>query len=188
MAITSFYHAIYKRLWGVARVANAHMDDGSMDGGFTLLSPGEPHGIFGTIQNSPSGGVLAGQTPIVASNLADNNPIYKILQKSLTPPLQLSTPVPGQAQMWPVMPFPVGNPLSIQGYPSWVTANNGMPKLIDKLKEWIEVNNKANDTPHGGNLDFAHWSGGPAAFPSKNKQILFVCSVDKDNGVRPGNV
>jgi len=167
MAITSFYHAIYKRLWGVARAANAHMDDGSMDGGFTLLSPGEPHGIFGTIQNSPSGGVLAGQTPIVASNLADNNPI---------------------SQMWPVMPFPVGNPLSIQGYPSWVTANNGMPKLIDKLKEWIEVNNKANDTPHGGNLDFAHWSGGPAAFPSKNKQILFVCSVDKDNGVRPGNV
>ena len=55
MAITSFYHAIYKRLWGVARAANAHMDDGTMDGGFTLLSPGEPHWAARTARGARAG-------------------------------------------------------------------------------------------------------------------------------------
>jgi hypothetical protein len=58
--ITCFYHAIYKRLWTVARVANAHMDDGTEGGGFTLRSPGEPAGIFGTITS----GSFAGQSPL----------------------------------------------------------------------------------------------------------------------------
>src|SRR5205814_4062401 len=143
MAITSFYHAIYKRLWGVARAANAHMDDGTMDGGFTLLSPGEPHGIFGKIMNAPPGGLLVNQKPLKDNDfVADNNPLYKLLLKSLDTPPPLSTPVAGQANPWPVMPFPVGNPPSIAGYPSWVAANNGPVKLIDKLKEWIEVNHK----------------------------------------------
>lgn len=186
MASTSFYHAIYKRLRAVARAANAHMDDGSMDGGFTLRSPGDMHGIFGKIMPGP-GGALANQSPL-GNNVADNNPIYRILLKSLDANPQLSTQVNGQT--WPVMPFPVGNPPSIASYPFWVNANkaNNPPRLIDKLKEWIEQNNKTDDTPGGGNLDFAHWGPGPAAFPVKDKQALLVCSIDKDNGVRPGNV
>jgi hypothetical protein len=72
-----------------------------------------------------------------------------------------STTVNGQT--WPVMPalpalrssegsaaegpFPAGNPLSIAQYPFWVAANNGSPRLIDKIKGWIEQNGKFDDTP-----------------------------------------
>jgi len=181
MAITSFYHAIYKRLWAVARSSNTHMDDGTADGGFTLRAADDPHGPFGTIKG-PTGGALIGLPPLPVNEfVADNNPLYRVLLKSLDVPEPVTTPVNGAN--WPVMP-----PASSGTNKVWNALKVQSPSVLDKLKEWIEVNHKPKDIPHGGNLDFAHWSGGPAAFPTKGKQVLFVCSIDQDNGVRPGAI
>src|SRR5437879_6385762 len=55
------------------------------------------------------------------------------------------------------------------------------------------TNHKPDDTPKGQHLDFPAWSAGPPPFPLKQNpkesaQILFVCSQQQDNGVRPGSV
>src|SRR5882724_7115977 len=78
-AITSFYHAIYKRLWAVGQASNAHKDDPTSFGGFSLRSPGEPNGIFGQITT----GQFAGQFPLANSNIALANPLYVLLLRSL---------------------------------------------------------------------------------------------------------
>ena len=180
--ITSFYHAIYKRLWAVARSVNAHMDDGSEDGGFTLLSPNDPAGIFGTTLNQPP---YAMQSPLNAADggQAINDPLYALLLKSFDPSPPVTIPVAGKN--WPVMP-----PASSGPNPTWNGYNAAAPKLIDKVKEWIEQNSKYNDTPNGAHLEFADWSGGPSPPnpQAKNKQILLVCSTVGDNGVRPGSI
>ena len=180
--ITSFYHAIYKRLWAVARSVNAHMDDGSEDGGFTLLSTNDPAGIFGTTLNNPP---YPMQSPLNAADggQAINDPLYAVLLKSFDPNPPVTIPVAGKN--WTVMP-----PASSGPNPTWNGYNAAAPKLIDKVKEWIEQNGKYNDTPNGSHLEFADWSGGPSPPnpQAKNKQILLVCSTVGDNGVRPGSI
>src|SRR5690242_16084170 len=121
--ITSFYHAIYKRLWAVARVVNAHMDDGTEDGGFTLVSPNDPHGIFG-ITKTP--GNPANQPPLNAMDggQAINDPLFKVLSASLgaSPP----TTVPCAGATWLTMPPPANGP-----NPTWTGYNAAAPRLID---------------------------------------------------------
>src|SRR5438067_1742026 len=107
MAITSFYHAIYKRLWAVGQASNAHINDQTSFGGFSLRSPGEPNGIFGTI----GAGQFAGQKPLKANdNAALKNPLYVLLLRSLDAVPQTSTVVNGET--WPVMPFPFNNSIA----------------------------------------------------------------------------
>jgi hypothetical protein len=178
--ITSFYHAIYKRLWTVGvKAGGAHTTVVGGDGNFSLNDPGPPHGIFGTTDYGP---------PLALGVYdATKNPLWVILNASFNPPPgpDYLVPVPG-AGMWPAMPWPAYAP-----YPLWDQYNNAPMglRLIDRLKHWIEVDQQADDTPKGQYLDFASWSGGPAAFPGNPKnQILFVSSMDHDNGVRPGSV
>jgi hypothetical protein len=177
--ITSFYHAIYKRLWAVGVRANAHTTIVQGDGNFSLNDPGPPHGIFGT---TDYGNPLA-----IGVYDATQNPLWVILNASFNPPPgpDYLVNVPGSG-MWPAMPWPAYAP-----YPLWDQYNNAPAglRLIDKLKEWIEQNKQGDDTPKGQFLDFSYWKPGPPAYPGSPKnQILFVSSMDQDNGVRPGNV
>jgi hypothetical protein len=152
--ITSFYHAIYKRLWAVGVRANAHTEFVAGDGNFSLNDPGPPHGIFGT---TDYGAPLA-----LGVYDATKNPLWVILNASFNPPPGPGylVAVPG-AGMWPAMPWPAYAP-----YPLWDQYNNAAPglRLIDRLQHWIEVDQQGDDTPKGPYLDFSYWKGGPAAF------------------------
>jgi len=90
----------YKRLWPSARRANAHKDDPTSFGGFSLRSPGEPNGIFGQITN------CASRRPVPLQQQTSRSPTRSTCCCSArSMPPQLSTVVAGET--WPVMPFPV---------------------------------------------------------------------------------
>jgi hypothetical protein len=130
--ITSFYHAIYKRLWAVGQAGNAHKDGPTAYGGLSLASPGEANGLFGTIGSDQFAGPSPFKAPFKAN---DNSALYGLLRRS------------PDRQTWPVRPFPFNNSIARKA--------------------------------------------GPAPFPLAQKeraQILFVCSMAGDNGVRPGSV
>jgi len=180
--ITSFYHAIYKRLWAIGVKGDAHTTIVAGDGNFSLNSPGPPHGIFGSTDYG---------APLALGNyVAANNPLWVILNASFNPPPPPGylVSVPGYPTPWPTMPWPGSGP-----YPLWDQWNAAAPplRLIDRLQHWIEVDHQLDDTPGGSHLEFTDWSSGPALVPQvkgKEEQVLFVCSVAGDNGVRPGNV
>jgi hypothetical protein len=180
--ITSFYHAIYKRLWTVGVSAGgAHTAVVGGDGNFSLNAPGPPNGIFGVTDY--------GAPLKLGVYDATQNPLWVILNASFNPPPppDYLVAVPG-AGMWPAMPWPAYAP-----YPLWVQYNNAAPgqRLIDRLQHWIEQDQQLNDTPGGAHLEFADWSGGPqlvAQVKGKEEQVLFVCSKPGDNGVRPGSI
>ena len=183
---TSFYHALYKRLWIIAQQNNVHLTAANSYGGFSLRSPGEPNGIFGTITTDPYNGFMPLHT---GDSNPDTNPLYALLKRSLDPAPPFSMTVNNQT--WPVMPYPWNN--SNANYPNWTAWNDASQpvRFIDAMHDWILLNNKLDDTPGGAHLEFADWSGGPAAFPlakGKSEQILFVCSTAGDNGVRPGTI
>jgi hypothetical protein len=189
--ITSFWYAIYKRLWAIGARGDAHVSTEIVsDGNFSLetTSPGNGNGIFGTNDYG---------TPLRANDFtAANNPLWVILNATVPPlpspfppaPLYL-VPVPPTNDMWPAMPYPGGGP-----YPDWLPWNSG-PKpfrLIDRLQNWIEADQKIDDTPKGAHLGDSYIKAPPPAFPLKTNpketaQILFIPSWDADNGVRPNN-
>jgi hypothetical protein len=181
--ITSFWHAIYKRLWAIGAQYDAHVrTEIASDGNFSLEQTGAPNGIFGT---------LAGYgAPLAAGDFtAAHNPLFVILNASLDGAMHPNNlvPVPPGNAMWPVMPWPD------KPYPLWTGWNDAAspPRLIDRLQHWIEVDKKIDDTPKGTYLDFSFVGTAPPAFPLKPKEnahILFVASFPQDNGVRPGSV
>jgi hypothetical protein len=190
--ITSFWYAIYKRLWAVGSRGDAHVSTEIVsDGNFSLetTSTGNGNGIFGTTDYG---------MPLATNDFtAAHNPLWFILNATipplpsppLAPPLYL-VPVPPNNDMWPAMPYPGSGP-----YPDWVTWNSGIKpfRLIDRLQDWIENNKKIDDTPKGPHLGDNYIAAPPPAFPLKtnpkeNAQILFIASRDTDNGERPGNI
>ena len=52
--ITSFWYAIYKRLWATGRSYNAHNSDAQAYGGFKLYASSDQNGVFGHIGNQSS--------------------------------------------------------------------------------------------------------------------------------------
>jgi hypothetical protein len=181
--ITSFWFAIYKRLWAIGIKGVAHVSvEIASDGNFSLESTVASNGIFGTNDYG---------APLAAGDFtAAHNPLFVILNASLNnPPASNLVPVPPGNAMWPVMPWPPSGP-----YPLWTGWNAGASpyKLIDRLQNWIEVDQKLDDTPKGTYLDFTSFvSQAPPAFPLKPNEtveILFVASFPQDNGVRPGSV
>src|SRR4051812_9066105 len=188
-SITSFYYAIYKRLWAVGCAANVHTDDLNSYGGFSLRSLEEPNGIFGACSGAP----YVGQKPLKAGDFApNNNPLYVQLATGLAPPTPpLNVTVNGET--WPVMPYPFNN--SIQTYTLWLAFNDAAkpPRTIDALHEWIMVDQKPDDRPKGNAVKFSTVSKPPAAFPLKSSpkkesaHILFVASMPNDDARRPGD-
>ena len=181
-SITSFWYAIYKRLWAIGTKGTAHVDiEIASDGNFSLVSTSAPNGIFGTNDYG---------APLAAGDFtAAHNPLFVILNASLNnPPASNMVPVPPSNAMWPVMPWPPMGP-----YPLWTGWNPPLPavRLIDRLQHWIETDKKLDDTPKGTYLDFSFVGAAPPAFPLKPKEtaeILFVPSYPLDNGVRPGSL
>ena len=188
--ITSFWYAIYKRLWAVGARGDAHVSTEIVsDGNFSLetTSPGNGNGIFGTTD--------FGKPLALGDFTAAHNPLWVILNATipapspaLQPPLYL-VPVPPGNAMWPAMPYPGSGP-----YPDWIAWNAGAPpfRLIDRLQNWIENDKQIDDTPKGTHLGDGYIKAPPPAFPLKtnpkeNAQILFIPSWDTDNGVRPSN-
>jgi hypothetical protein len=182
-SITSFWYAIYKRLWAIGTKGDAHVSTEIVsDGNFSLVSTGAPNGIFGTATDYGA--------PLAAGDFtAAHNPLFVILNASLdNPPASNLVPVPPGNAMWPVMPWPPSGP-----YPLWTGWNPPPPavRLIDRLQHWIEVDQKLDDTPKGTYLDFSFVGTAPPAFPltsTESAAILFVASFPQDNGVRPGSV
>jgi hypothetical protein len=189
--VTSFWHAIYKRLWAVATRGTAHVDaEIASDGNFSLESthPAAGNGIFGTTDYGK---------PLAANNfIAAQNPLWVILNATIPPspppvPPGYLVPVPPNNDMWPAMPWPPMGP-----YPDWTAWNDPglMPfRLIDRLQHWIETDQQIDDTPKGAHLDDSYIKAPSPAFPlqanpKENAQILFIPSRDIDNGVRPGNI
>lgn len=190
--ITSFWHAIYKRLWSIGTRGTAHVDiEIASDGNFSLESTAAANGIFGTTDYG---------TPLRMGDFAAaNNPLWAILNATVPPsPLppapDFLLPVPPDNAMWPAMPWPGSGP-----YPDWGTVapgwNAGPPpfRLIDRLQNWIENDQKIDDTPKGAHLGDNYIKAAQPAFPLKtnpkeNAQILFIPSRDIDNGERPGNI
>jgi len=194
--ITSFWYAIYKRLWAIGSRGDAHVSTEIVsDGNFSLetTSNGNGNGIFGTTDFG---------TPLQANDFtAANNPLWVILNATVPPlpspfpppPLYL-VPVPPTNDMWPAMPYPGSGP-----YPDWGTTGVGWNagakpfRLIDRLQNWIENDKKIDDTPKGTHLGDSYIKAPAPAFPLKtnpkeNAQILFIASRDIDNGERPGNI
>jgi hypothetical protein len=190
-SITSFWYAIYKRLWAVGARGDAHVSTEIVsDGNFSLESthPAAGNGIFGT---TDFGNPLA-----LGDFTAAHNPLWVILNATipapspaLLPPLYLLPVLPSNA-MWPAMPYPGSGP-----YPDWIAWNAGAQpfRLIDRLQNWIEADKQIDDTPKGAHLGDGYIKAPPPAFPLKtdpkeSAQILFIPSFDADNGVRPGTV
>jgi len=187
--ITSFWFAIYKRLWGFAHPDDAHTaDTAAGDGNFSLEYSGKPNGIFGTTNYG---------NPIkLGTYVAAENPLWAILNAPYQtpapqPPDYLVT-VQGTPVQWPAMPWPAYAP-----YPVWDKFNDpaNPPMLIDYLKHWIEVDHQIDDTPKGNSyLDYwgflelgsPPYPLGPA--PNNQAQILYVASWAGDDGQRPGNI
>jgi len=186
-SITSFWYAIYKRMWAFAMPDDAHTDSTvAGDGNFSLEYSGPPNGIFGTTTYGK---------PIASGNyVAANNPLWAVLNAYYASPPPAApgylVNVPGSGQ-WPAMPW-----LAYAPYPVWDKFNDpsNPPRVIDALQHWIEVDHQIDDTPKGTYLDyFGFLKAGSPAFPLQAKpndqaQILFVPSFPQDNGVRPGNV
>ncbi len=192
--ITSFWYAIYKKLWATASTINAHNSVITSFGGFSLMTTTNnatfPNGIFGTVAGMG--------TPLAAPGQpAPNSPLYAIL-KATIPPLQQQPPVsptpvapdftvlvPPNNAPWPAMPWPNSGP-----YPFW---NTWGPPVVIAMKTWIEDNNQIDDTPKGTWLDYGTYiSQPPPAFPFTMQagkpvdgMILFVASTVDDNGARP---
>ena len=187
--ITSFWYAIYKKLWATASTINAHNSVATSFGGFSLMTTTNnatyPNGIFGTVAGLGAPLAAPGQP-------AANNPLYAIL-KATVPPLPQPPPmapdftvlVPPNNAPWPAMPWPASGPYKF--WDAW-----GAP-VIAAMKTWIETNNQIDDTPKGTWLDYGSYiSQPPPAFPFTMQAgqpvdglILFVASTLDDNGARP---
>ena len=189
--ITSFWHAIYKRLWAVGSRGDAHVSTEIVsDGNFSLETTSQGNGIFGTTDY--------GKPLAIGDFTAAHNPLWVILNATvpplpsppLTPPMYLLPVPPGNA-MWPAMPYPGGGP-----YPDWDAWNSPALtpfRVIDRLQNWIETDKQIDDTPKGVHLGDSYIKAPSPAFPLKtnpkeNAQILFIPSRDTDNGERPGNI
>ena len=189
--ITSFWYAIYKRLWAIGARGDAHVSTEIVsDGNFSLetASAGNGNGIFGTTD--------FGKPLAIGDFTAAHNPLWVILNATvpapspaLPPPLYL-VPVPPTNALWPAMPYPGGGP-----YPDWLPWRSGPQpfRLIDRLQNWMETDQQIDDTPKGPRLGDSYIKAMSPAFPLKTNpkesaQILFIPSLDTDNGVRPGTV
>jgi len=98
--ITSFWHAIYKRLWSIGTRGDAHVStEIASDGNFSLetTSPGNGNGIFGTTNYG---------APLAAGDfVAAHNPLWVILNATVPPsppPMapDFLVPVPPGNAMW----------------------------------------------------------------------------------------
>jgi hypothetical protein len=195
-SITSFYYAIFKRLQYVAGGDNSeHInppDPTQLSGGFSLRSTQDPNGIFGTLSAARLNYTfeypdLADQNlmPLSGNGDPQQTPLYRLL--AAFPGADLSATVNVGGVNWPVMP---------QNYPvpaaAWAGVAAGSPKLVDKLKEWVQAG-KNDDAPKDGVIKFENLSQlAPNPFPvnpppAESTPILFVSSMWKDDGRRAGD-
>ena len=200
MTDPSFFHAIFKRLQGVAAAHGAHQNAdndpnaGQFYGGFTLRRADSQFGIFGGLSSAaPTWGFVQGNKSLRDNDTTPaDNPLWAMLNASLqtkdmmNPPV--SVPVPPDNQVWPSMPFPSAGETVATEYPEWIAVNpQGGLTVIDALKTWI-ANGKLNDVPKSAPIDSATLDGlAKPKFPLKNSDngpILFVASFKGDDGRR----
>lgn len=191
---TSFNHAIFKRFQG-AYVAGfgspdgGHFDPATPFGGFSLLYPSHPHGILKTLGNGAPPG-LAGLTPLAASNLPTDSPLYNMFVPSFGPPNTIPANVSVGGKLWPVMPAPEP-PMSdtaTQFDELWIEFNTGNPPpLLTAFGTWISKGKK-DDSPQSGPLTQPGLlNNPPPTFPNAPTALLFVASFPKDDGRRFGD-
>ncbi|MBN9091331.1 MAG: hypothetical protein J0J01_30815 [Reyranella sp.] len=191
---TSFAYAIFKRFQGayvagIGTTDGGHFDDANPMGGFCLLYPHHPHGILKVLGNNAPPG-LAGQTPLGATNVPTDSPLYNMLAPSFKPPNMVPAEISFAGKTWPVMPppEPPGQPLATQFDALWLEFNNGNPPpLLTAFGTWI-ANGKPNDSPQNGPLaqPGVH-DNPPPTFPGAATALLFVASFAKDDGRRFGD-
>ena len=193
---TSFNYAIFKRLQasfysGFGPSTGGHMDLANPMGGFSLLSPNDPHGLMGTLGNAAPAG-LAGLAPLAPTNVPADSPIFQMLSASLGLPGTIPNNVLVGANMWPVMPPPeqVQPPpaLGTQLDPLWLEFNNGSPPpLLTAFGNWI-ANGKPDDSPKDAPLaQPGLFNNPPPVFPGASTALLFVASFPNDDGRRTGD-
>jgi hypothetical protein len=185
----SFNYAIFKRLqaafcsgWGAS--GGGHLDLNNPMGGFSLLSPNDPHGLKGTLGNDAPAG-LVGLAPLAATNTPADSPIYQMLSNSLGMPGTVPANVQVGAKMWPTMPPPEAG---TQSDPLWLEFNNGAPPpLVTAFANWIS-NGKPDDSPQDAPLGQPGlFNSPPPTFPNAPTALLFVASFAGDDGRRTGD-
>ena len=181
---TSFYYAIFKRLQGAYYLGfstpNAgHMDPNTPMGGFSLRTPHDLHGLFGTIGSNPTMSWLQGQAPLANSTTPTDSPLYNMLSGSVGPN-NVPEYVPVGALNWPTMPpgEPPG-PVGQQVDELYLEFNSASPpQLVTAFGNWI-TNGKPDDTPQAAPF-LALPGGPPQAFPGAQGAILFAASFPTD--------
>lgn len=193
---TSFYYAIFKKLQAVGRAQNAHVnpdsDPAGNYGGFSLLSTDNVHGIFKALgANATDVGLVPGVSKPLKdnSNLAPENPLWKILDASIGPDGALPDKVAVGGAQWPVMPPPYQGSLAQSPLYTEMNGGPGQRKLVDAVGHWISTDGKADDTPKPAPVSFAALSATPVPkFPLKagesTSPLLFVASFAGDDGRR----
>ena len=191
---TSFTYAIFKRFQGAfvagwGTTDSGHFSDANPLGGFCLLYPHHPHGIMKTLgAGAPAG--LAGLTPLGASTVPTDSPLYNMLAPSFKPPNMVPADIAFAGNTWPVMPppEPPGQALATQFNQLWLDFNAGNPPpLLTAFGTWIG-NGKVNDSPQNGPLaQPGLLNNPPPTFPGAGTALLFVASFAKDDGRRFGD-
>ena len=191
---TSFNYAIFKRFQGayvagIGSPAGGHFDDANPMGGFCLLYPSHPHGILKVLGNGAPPG-LAGLTPLAATNVPADSPLYDMLAPSFGPPNTIPANVTVGGKLWPVMPppEPPGSDMATQFDQLWIEFNTGNPPpLLTAFGNWIS-NGKKDDSPQNGPLvQPGLLNNPPPVFPNASTALLFVASFPGDDGRRFGD-
>ena len=190
---TSFYYAIFKRLQGayyngLSTPNSGHMDPNAPMGGFSLRTPKDIHGLFGTIGNNPTMPWLQGRAPLANTATPTDSPLYNLLNGSVGPNnVPEYVPVGSPSTNWPTMPpgEPPG-PIGMQTDPLYLEFNSASPpQLVTAFANWI-TNGKPDDTPQAPPF-LALPGGPPQPFPGAKGAILFAASFPGDDGRRPGD-
>ena len=158
------------------------------DGNFSLetTSAGNGNGIFGTTD--------FGKPLVFGDFTAAHNPLWVILNATvpapspaLQPPLYL-VPVPPTNALWPAMPYPGGGPYPT-GSPGIQDRNRSGHQRLELDRERPADRRHAQGPPSRRQLHQGNFAGLSAQDQSQgDAQILFIPSLDTDNGVRPGTV
>lgn len=199
-ANASFFYAIFKRLQASYHQESSASFDGHLSpdgsaglyGGFSLVWPGDPNGLFGSLSAAapdiaqPGYTLEPGLMPLdPASTVPADNPLYQMLANSLGAPGTVPNSVTVAGQQWPVMPPPEGGTQTNQ---TWLGFNPAAGvRLVDQLGLWIG-NGKLDDSPQEAPLVYPSLMASPVPlFPGAETGILYVASYPGDDGRRNGD-
>ena len=197
-SITSFYHAIFKKLQATAGGGSEHVDPptpAELSGGFSLKSTTDANGIKGTLTSAADifamigyGDIHQGMSPITPNDFdPTHSPLFMMLSESLKAMPQDLVSVNGKN--WPTMPPPWILPYAIWDEFNPPPANNPN-RVVAKLGEWIAAG-QIDDAPKQAPLEFGALQAASMNLKAFNnipgpglQPVLFAASMPNDDGRR----